>query len=143
MGIGKMRTSIRILALLFLIFPFLSRAQSFGQIDAPVIYLKWCSQCHGIEGRGDGVNSTPDLAINPRDHTDSSYMATRTDEQLREIIEGGGTRLAKSPLMPPWGKTFSREEIDALVLYLRKLCNCRYDGITSSEKLRRIDPNFR
>ncbi|MBI5559814.1 MAG: cytochrome c [Deltaproteobacteria bacterium] len=110
---------------------------------APSIYLQWCSQCHGLSGRGDGINSTPDMAINPRDHTDASYMSTRSDEQLKEIIQGGGTRLAKSPLMPPWGATLTEGEIDALVVYLRELCKCGYEGIMTHEKLRRVDPSFR
>ncbi|MBI5598606.1 MAG: cytochrome c [Deltaproteobacteria bacterium] len=112
-------------------------------IDASSLYLHYCSQCHGIGGRGDGINSTPDMAINPRDHTEASFMSTRSDEQFIEIITGGGTRLAKSPLMPSWGSTLSGEEISALVAYLRELCKCRYEGILSHSKLRRVDPDFR
>ena len=27
-------------------------------------------------------------------------------------------------MMPPWGKTLSDEQVDALIGYLRKLCAC-------------------
>ncbi|MFZ3071876.1 MAG: cytochrome c [Thermodesulfobacteriota bacterium] len=112
-------------------------------INAKDLYGKWCSQCHGSEGKGDGINSTPDMAINPRDHTDSTFMITRSDEQFEQIISHGGTAHAKSPLMPMWHKTLTEEEIKALVRYLRELCRCEYQGSVSSEKLHKADPKFR
>jgi len=118
-------------------------AASEKEIDAKALYRHWCSQCHGLEGRGDGVNSTPDMSINPRDHTDASFMSTRSDEQFEDVIRGGGTRVAKSPLMPPWGATLTDEEIKALVGYLRELCNCEYEGIVSHKRLRSVDPGFK
>ncbi len=30
----------------------------------------------------------------------------------------------QSPMMPPWGKTLTDEEVDALIGHLRKLCAC-------------------
>jgi mono/diheme cytochrome c family protein len=116
---------------------------SSGAIDAEALYTHWCSQCHGLTGKGDGVNSTPDMAINPHNHTDSAFMSTRSDEQFEEVIRGGGTALAKSPLMPPWSKTLKEEEIKALVRYLRKLCNCEFEGVVGHEKLKRTDAGFR
>ena len=116
---------------------------AFAAVDGKAIYMHWCSQCHGEDGRGDGVNSTPDMTINPRDHTDATFMSTRTDEQLEEVIRYGGAGIAKSPLMPPWRKTLTDEQIKALVRYLRKLCNCQYRGVHSHIKLRTIDPDFR
>src|SRR3972149_1631421 len=95
-----------------------------GAKDAKGLYGTWCSQCHGPEGKGDGINSTPDMAINPRDHTDSGFMITRSDVQFEQIISHGGTAHAKSPLMPMWYKTLTPEEIKALVRYLRELCGC-------------------
>ena len=114
-----------------------------GGVDAKALYRRWCSQCHGLDGSGDGINSTPDMAINPRDHTDSLFMTTRTDEQFEDVILGGGASVAKSPLMPPWKSTLSEEEVKALVVYLRELCNCEFLGVVSHKKLRTVDTNFR
>lgn len=111
--------------------------------DAKAIYDHWCAQCHGYEGRADGINSTPDMAINPRDHTDRNFMITRSDDQFEDVIRGGGTRAAKSPLMPPWEHTLTDAEIKSLVAYLRVLCKCEYEGVVSHEKLRGVDPNFK
>jgi mono/diheme cytochrome c family protein len=114
-----------------------------GKINAGALYNHWCAQCHGLLGKADGINSTPDMAINPRDFTDKNFMVTRSDKQFDDVIRGGGTRAAKSPLMPPWEETLNDAEIDALVVYLRVLCKCEYEGVVSHEKLRGVDPNFK
>lgn len=111
--------------------------------DGRELYLYWCSQCHGIEGKGDGVNSTPDMLVNPRDHTEPAYMSLRTDAQLEEVIRGGGAIVSKSAIMPPWEATLTTNEIKALVSYLRQLCKCQFEGVISDEKLRKIVPDFR
>jgi len=90
-------------------------------------YRVYCMQCHGISGKGTGVNSR-DMAVKPRNHTDGKYMATRTDQDLFNVIKGGGPALNKSALMPAWGDIFSDAEIKDLVKHLRKLCRCKYEG---------------
>ncbi|HHD11547.1 MAG TPA: cytochrome c [Deltaproteobacteria bacterium] len=132
-----------ILSVIVLLAVCMVPTPSLAVVDGKALYMRWCSQCHGEDGRGDGVNSTPDMSINPRDHTDATFMSTKTDEQLEEVIRYGGAGIAKSPLMPPWRKTLTDEEIKALVKYLRALCRCQYRGIVSHKKLRRIDPDFR
>jgi cytochrome c oxidase cbb3-type subunit III len=86
-----------------------------------LLYRVYCTQCHGIEGDGRGVN-TPDMAVLPRDHTDRGEMSARTDADLFKAIQGGGKAVNKSVLMPPWGGNLSDEDIRALVAYLRELC---------------------
>lgn len=49
-------------------------------------------------------------------------------EELGMAIAEGGDAVQKSGLMPPWGETLSAQEIDALVLYLRQLCQCEAGG---------------
>ena len=136
---------MRILYPLFVLYCAIisSSAHAEVEIDGRELYLHWCSQCHGLEGRGDGVNSTPDMRINPRDHTDASYMSTRTDQQLEDVIKGGGISISKSANMPPWRATLTDKEIKAVILYLRKLCNCQFEGVLSDEKLRKASPDFK
>jgi len=94
----------------------LSRLEETGKR----LYVSICAYCHGVGGDGFGLNA-PNLAVPPRDHTDSAYMATRSDEQLFEVIKYGGAAQGKSTLMPPWGGRLSDREITALVAYLRAL----------------------
>jgi cytochrome c oxidase cbb3-type subunit III len=123
--------------------PIVPLANAESARDGRALYFYWCTQCHGVAGRGDGVNSTPDMRINPRDHTDASYMSTRTDQQLEDVIKGGGVSISKSSIMPPWQSTLTDKEIKSVVLYLRKLCNCQFDGVISDEKLRKTSPDFK
>ncbi len=84
------------------------------------IYLKYCVVCHGMEGKGDGFNAY-NLDPKPRDFTDSTYMKTLSDARLIETISEGGRGVNKSPLMPMWGVTISRDNILDVVQYLRAL----------------------
>lgn len=88
-------------------------------------YKAYCVQCHGLAGTGTGVN-VRDMSVIPRDHTDAKAMSGRSDEMLFKAIKEGGTSISKSVLMPPWGATFSDEEIKDLVGYLRELCKCKF-----------------
>jgi cytochrome c oxidase cbb3-type subunit 3 len=105
-------------ALIFLFAPQYGHA-----VDAKLIYGTYCSQCHGINGSGKGIN-TQSMSVQPRDHTDPKGMSAISDAQLKKAIAKGGLSVSKSVLMPPWRATLSDEELDALVTYLRELCKC-------------------
>lgn len=85
------------------------------------LYKVYCTQCHGIEGDGYGIN-TPDMAVLPRDHTDSAEMSARTDDDLFKAIQGGGKAVNKSVLMPSWSGNLSEADIRDIIAYLRELC---------------------
>lgn len=84
----------------------------------------YCAQCHGVEGKGDGPNVTADFPVDPRNFTNAEEMEKLSDADIKNVILEGGPVASKSPMMPPWGKTLSGEQVDALVKYLRKLCSC-------------------
>lgn len=85
------------------------------------LYRVYCTQCHGIEGNGKGIN-VHDMAVAPRDHTDTGEMSARTDEDLVKAIKHGGKAVNKSVLMPAWGGNLSDAQVEDLVAYLRQLC---------------------
>jgi cytochrome c oxidase cbb3-type subunit 3 len=88
-------------------------------------YKTYCTQCHGLQGNGKGINIR-DMSVLPRDHTDAKAMSARSDQDLAKVIKEGGLAINKSVLMPPWGDVFSDEEVTDLVQYLRTLCKCNY-----------------
>jgi cytochrome c oxidase cbb3-type subunit 3 len=90
--------------------------------NAVKLYDTYCVQCHGINRDGNGVNN-PDMAVKPRDHTDSKAMGDTPDELLFKAIKSGGLSVSKSVLMPTWGGVLNDEEIHDLVAYLRKISN--------------------
>ena len=87
------------------------------------IYQWYCTQCHGIDGHGDGINA-PHLVVPPRDHTKASYLETRSDQQLFEAIKLGGLAVGRAPCMPSWEHTLDDKIIRSLVGYIRGLCEC-------------------
>lgn len=88
-------------------------------------YRFYCAQCHGLKGKGDGPNATPNMPVSPRDHTSAAEMSKLTDADMVNAIRDGGAATSKSSLMPPFGKTLTQKEITELKDHLRKLCNCK------------------
>ena len=88
------------------------------------LYAQRCAPCHGVGGAGDGYNA-PYLPVRPTAHADKAYMSTRSDDALFDTIYGGGYIMNRSNRMPPYGQTLARDQIWALVHYIRKLCSCQ------------------
>lgn len=71
-----------------------------------------CAGCHGRDGRGQGPQRPP--GAQPPDFTSAEYQASRTDAQLRDVIEKG------RGLMPAFGKQLNAQALDALVAKIRR-----------------------
>ena len=73
------------------------------------LYQVYCTQCHGVNGDGKGVNAAH-MAVMPRDHTDAKEMSARTDEELFAALPedaisvhvGSGSTRAKLRLPDPF-----------------------------------------
>ena len=85
------------------------------------LYEVYCTQCHGLSGKGDGVNAAQ-LDVQPRNHTDQKEMSARSDDDLFKAIKHGGQAINKSVLMPNWDGNMTDAEIEDVVAYLRQLC---------------------
>lgn len=84
------------------------------------VYDKWCAQCHGENGDGQGI-ATPYLQPEPRDFTEGKYKVRSTpngtlptDADLVDVIRDGlpGTAMPAFP-------DLSATEVDHLVAYLK------------------------
>ncbi|MFY9826678.1 MAG: cytochrome c, partial [Thermoanaerobaculia bacterium] len=84
------------------------------------LYRVLCSQCHGVQGNGKGINA-PSLFVSPRDHSSFDEMSALTDERIFAAIKRGGASVGKSTLMPSWGGVLGDDDIHLLVDYLRRL----------------------
>jgi mono/diheme cytochrome c family protein len=82
------------------------------------LYKINCASCHGESGKGDGPAAGV-LKPPPRDHTDSAYMSTLSDDEIFRVIKMGGALKGK-PLMPSHPQ-FKDPELRALVAYVRSL----------------------
>jgi len=93
--------------------------------EAGKVFKFYCAQCHGLTGKGDGPNVTKDFPVSPRNFTSAKEMNKLSNADLRNVILDGGPAVDKSPMMPPWGKTLTKDEVDGLIKYLRVLCKCK------------------
>jgi mono/diheme cytochrome c family protein len=82
------------------------------------LYSRYCTVCHGREGKGDGFNAF-NLDPRPRDLSDSTYMRALSDDQIVQTIAGGGRSVNKSQLMPAYGWTLNKNQIRDLSSYVR------------------------
>ncbi|MEN8195390.1 MAG: cytochrome c [Pseudomonadota bacterium] len=117
-------TRLKAIAALIACLGFVAAGPAAAEVDAEKVYKFYCAQCHGLEGKGDGPNVYKDFPVSPRNFTSAAEMNKLSDADIRNVIRDGGPSVSKSPMMPPWGKTISDEEVDALVGHLRKLCAC-------------------
>jgi len=76
--------------------------------EPEAVFQFYCSQCHGLTGKGDGPNVTKDFPVSPRNFTDAAEMSKLSDADLLNVIMDGGPSVSKSPMMPPWGKTLTK-----------------------------------
>ena len=81
-------------------------------------YRKFCIQCHGYSGKGDGT-SAASFDPPPRDHTNAGVMDAIPDITIAETIRLGGIDRG-FPNMPAFPHV-SHDELVALVAYVRSL----------------------
>ena len=91
---------------------------SYEQQQGKRLYSKYCTICHGDDGKGDGFNAY-NLNPKPQDFTNKKYLNSLTDNQISLTINGGGGVVNKSPLMPSWGGRLNKRQIEYLVSYVR------------------------
>ena len=115
--------SMAILSTALIVFGLLG-ANPVQAAETEQLFKFYCAQCHGLEGKGDGPNVGKEFPVDPRNFTTSDEMEKLSDADIKNVILDGGPSMSKSPMMPPWGKTLTEEDVDGLVKYLRKLCNC-------------------
>lgn len=78
--------------------------------EAKVLFANVCSQCHGLEGKGDGP-AAETLNPKPRNYTDPKWQASVTDDEIKAIIVGGGQSVGKSGMMPPNPNLKGRDDV--------------------------------
>jgi cytochrome c oxidase cbb3-type subunit 3 len=84
------------------------------------VFQHYCQTCHGKTGAGDGFNAF-NLVPHPRDLSDPTFQKAKSDADLVGNVSRGGASVSLSPMMPPWGKTLTPDQIDQVVRYVRTL----------------------
>ena len=81
-------------------------------IDAGALYQEHCAKCHGGDGRAKTFRGFVTFAQNL---TNPHWQALVKDAHLSDAIKKG------PGLMPGYDETFSQQEIEALVRFVRSL----------------------
>lgn len=88
--------------------------------SADEIFSTFCSSCHGAAGHGDGAAAAA-LNPKPRNFSDAKWQASVDDARIAKVIREGGGSVGLSVSMAPWGSVLMDEEIDSLVVKIRKI----------------------
>jgi mono/diheme cytochrome c family protein len=80
---------------------------------------QYCDRCHNAESTVERVSNYDNLEVKPHPFTEGETLNKMSDADLIAIIGHGGPALSKSALMPAWGNTLSKSDIQALISYIR------------------------
>jgi mono/diheme cytochrome c family protein len=79
------------------------------------LYQRYCSGCHGVDGRGGGKNFMPHVGALAK----KGYTDLLEDSYLAAVIAEGGEAYGKSAFMPAWKSTLSAQDVADVVAYIR------------------------
>ncbi len=80
---------------------------------------QYCDRCHNAESTVERVSNYDNLEVKPHPFTEGETLNKLSDADLTAIITHGGPALNKSALMPAWGNTLAKSDIQALIAYIR------------------------
>ena len=89
---------------------------------------KYCSRCHNPESTPERVSNYDNLEVKPHAFTEGDVLNKMSDADLVAIMSHGGPALNKSPLMPPYGYTLRKTEMQALIAYIRTISDPPYQS---------------
>jgi len=87
---------------------------------------KYCARCHNPESTPQQVSNYDNLEVKLHPFAEGDTLNKMSDAELTAIISHGGPALNKSALMPPYGYTLSKTEIEALIAYIRLISDPPY-----------------
>lgn len=81
------------------------------------LYLRYCSGCHGEDGRGEAKTFRPSVGnLSVKD-----LMDQVPDEYLFTVIQRGGAAVGKNAAMPAWNRQLLDQDIWDIVAFVRTL----------------------
>jgi mono/diheme cytochrome c family protein len=81
------------------------------------LYKRYCSGCHGADGRGGAQTFMPHI----QNLTQKDYIEFLPDGYLFTVIADGGVAVGKSSMMPAWKTTLSEQDIKDIIAHIRSL----------------------
>jgi mono/diheme cytochrome c family protein len=101
---------------------------NFQQVRGQRLFYQYCVWCHA-DSTPAGPSNRSNLNPVPPLLNDGAVLNGKSDEFLRDIITRGGRALGKSAMMPPYGDTLTREEIQAVIAFVRAVAQPAFQPV--------------
>ncbi len=98
---------------------------SYQQSQGKRIFYKQCVWCHA-DTTPAGPSNRSNLTPVPPLLNEGATLNPESDEFMQNIITLGGSALGKSPMMPPYGKMLSSDEIRSVIAFTRAVAQPPY-----------------
>jgi mono/diheme cytochrome c family protein len=81
------------------------------------LFLRYCSGCHGSDGRGEAKTFQPNVG----NLSVKELMDQLTDDYLFTVIKKGGAAVGKNAAMPAWQSQLDDTQISDIIGFVRTL----------------------
>jgi mono/diheme cytochrome c family protein len=98
---------------------------NYQQAQGKRLFYTYCVWCHA-DSTPAGPSNRSNLTPTPLLMNDGSVLNAASNEYLTNLIGLGGSALGKSSMMPPYGQTLKKDEIQALIAYMRAIAEPPY-----------------
>ncbi len=101
-------------------------ALGYQEVQGRELNERYCNRCHDPESTPERVSNMDNLEHKPHAFSEGDALNALSDADLTSIITHGGPALNRSPEMPPYGYTLSKQQIQALAAYIRAVADPPY-----------------
>ena len=98
---------------------------NYQQAQGKRVFYNNCVWCHA-DATPAGPSNRSNLIPAPPLMDDGKTFNPLSDEFLQNTITLGGSAMGKSTMMPPWGRTLTQDEIQAVIAYIRTIAQPPY-----------------
>lgn len=93
---------------------------NYHQAKGKRLFYQYCVWCHA-DSTSAGPSNRSNLNPVPALMNDGATLNGQSDESLQKIVALGGSAVGKSAMMPPFGRTLTPGEIQALIAFTRAI----------------------
>jgi mono/diheme cytochrome c family protein len=100
---------------------------NYEQAQGKRLFYRYCVWCHA-DATPAGPSNRSNLNPTPPRLNDGSVLNAESDESLTSVVGLGGSAMGKSSMMPPYGQTLKKQEIQELIAYMRAIAQPPYSA---------------